>query len=343
MPPRRNNQPPISVEWAESLIGLSMRVPDNWWVGCTGHNLHDGKIVSFDISTEKWNLLLDARDEDLPYLMAYSAVCMYANEDSSTFHEYHVTYEAVRDGDEEIETEEGNRYTKTTSDEWDQVTVEDGEDSGGRTIDPIECTVDEEFSVKITDEELKTLMDENKEIRYEKVFQWCLPRFGDDDQSLFEFQAARMRNYMKKRVLEDGWKPRYYIGGKKITGDHVARFYGACLGKMLTGGRSIEQIFSTREIFDAVPSIQASMTKSALQDLTSCLHYSDDWDPKNDEVWDDIYEDPKVESEEGTASHRLKHGRLEDGYNKVCTVVCCCCCYCFELISKLHSPILSFM
>jgi hypothetical protein len=34
MPPRRNNQPSISVEWAESLIGLSMRVPDDWWVGC---------------------------------------------------------------------------------------------------------------------------------------------------------------------------------------------------------------------------------------------------------------------------------------------------------------------
>jgi hypothetical protein len=72
---------------------------------------------------------------------------------------------------------------------------------------------------------------------------------------------------------------------------------------MLTGGRLIAQIFSTIEIFDAVPSIQAVMTKSALQDLTSCLHYSDDWDSKNDEVWGDIYKDPKVESEEGTASH----------------------------------------
>jgi hypothetical protein len=108
MPPRRKKQPPISVEWAKSLIGLSMRVPDDWWVGCNGHNLYDGKVVSFDISTQKWNLLLDARDEDLLYLMAYSAVCMYENEDSSTFREYHLTYEAIQDGDEEIETEEGN-------------------------------------------------------------------------------------------------------------------------------------------------------------------------------------------------------------------------------------------
>jgi hypothetical protein len=60
------------------------------------------------------------------------------------------------------------------------------------------------------------LMDDNKEIRYEKVFQWCLPRFGDDDQSLFEFQAARMRNYMKKRIVEENYKPRYYTGDKVI-------------------------------------------------------------------------------------------------------------------------------
>jgi hypothetical protein len=65
-----------------------------------------------------------------------------------------------------------------------------------------------------------------------------------------------MRNYMKKRVLGENYKPRYYTGDKVIIGDHVARFYGACLGRMLNNsGRSIDQIFSTREILDAVPSI----------------------------------------------------------------------------------------
>jgi hypothetical protein len=93
---------------------------------------------------------------------------------------------------------------------------------------------------------------------------------------------------MKKRIVEENYKSRYYTGDKVITGDHVARFYGACLGRMLTGGRSIEQIFSTREILDAVSSIQAAMTKGALQDLTTCLHYSDDWDPKENGVSDDI-------------------------------------------------------
>jgi hypothetical protein len=58
------------------------------------------------------------------------------------------------------------------------------------------------------------------------------------------------------------------------------------------------------------------MTKGALQDLTTCLHYSDDWEPKENGVWDDTYDDPKVVAPPSTASHRLKHGRLEDGYNK---------------------------
>jgi hypothetical protein len=32
--------------------------------------------------------------------------------------------------------------------------------------------------------------------------------------------------------------------------------------------------------------------------------------------WDDTYDDPKVVADPSTATHQLKHGRLEDGYNK---------------------------
>jgi hypothetical protein len=60
------------------------------------------------------------------------------------------------------------------------------------------------------------------------------------------------RSTRSKKTQFDSEQASYYIGDKVITGDHVARFYGACLGKMLTGGRSIDQIFSTREIFEAV-------------------------------------------------------------------------------------------
>jgi hypothetical protein len=312
----------IDIEWAESLVGLAMKVPDHWWESYKGSNKNDGKIVSFDVVNQKWNLLLDDQDDDDQYLIAYDAVCEYCNKQHSTFSRYFLPSELVLEGDDEIETEDGTLYSLTPSDEWTRVGIE-GDD--GRTIDPIEWSGDDEFSVNITDEELETLMDSNKEIRYEKVFEWCLPRFGDGSESLFAHQAARMRNYKTRRIINDKWRPKYYTGDREISEDHVTRFYGACLAKMLHGNRSINQIFCTREIFNAIPSIQAAMTKNALEDLTGCLHYSDDWDC--DGVWDDLYPDPKVVAEPFTASHRLKHGRLEDGYNKVCIVSCCCCCY----------------
>jgi hypothetical protein len=227
-------------------------------------------------------LILDARDEPFPFLMAYDAVSMYADEDSSTVDEYQLPYQAVFEGDDEVEAEDGTRYTRTATAEWSRVDIEDGDHDGGRRIHPIEWTGEEVNVVNITDEELNSLRDINGEIRFEKVLEWCLPRYGDnDEQTLFELQAARMRNFMTRRVA-DGWTPKYYHYDKVITADHVARFYGACLAKMLMGNCLMEQIFCSRELFNAVPPIQAAMPKNALEDLTVYLHYSDDWECKDD-------------------------------------------------------------
>ena len=81
-------------------------------------------LVSFDMVSQKWNLLLDARDDDDLYLIIYYAVYMFADEDLSTYHEYQLTYQAVWVCDEEIETDQA-WYTETNSDEWDEVIVED--------------------------------------------------------------------------------------------------------------------------------------------------------------------------------------------------------------------------
>jgi hypothetical protein len=74
MPPKRSIQPQINTVWAESLVGLSMKVPGYWWDGCKSYKLHDGTIDSFDISSQKRNLMLDDRREPFPFLMAYDAV-----------------------------------------------------------------------------------------------------------------------------------------------------------------------------------------------------------------------------------------------------------------------------
>jgi hypothetical protein len=82
-----------------------MKVPEYWWDGYKGHKLHDGKIESFDINRQKWNLVLNARDDPFPYLMACDAIYEYADEDSPTYNEYQLTYEALLEGDNETETE----------------------------------------------------------------------------------------------------------------------------------------------------------------------------------------------------------------------------------------------
>jgi hypothetical protein len=48
--------------------------------------------------------------------------------------------------------------------------------------------------------------------------------------------------------------------------------------------------------------------------LNACLHYSDNWEVMGDGDWDDTYNDPQVSAAPSTASHRFKHGRLEDAY-----------------------------
>jgi hypothetical protein len=121
--------------------------------------------------------------------MAYDAVSLYANEDSSTIEEYQLPYQAVFEGDNDIEAEDSIRYTRTPTVEWTKDDIEDGGDDGGRQIDPIEWTgADEVEAVNITDEELKLLRDSYGEIRFEKVSEWALPQFGEDDsETLFEF------------------------------------------------------------------------------------------------------------------------------------------------------------
>ena len=205
---------------------------------------------------------MDDQDDDDQYLIAYDAIIEYSNKRHSTIHQYHLPFEVVRQGDDEIVTQHGTMYSLTPTEEWTKV-----EDGNGCPIKMIEWSGrNDHFSVNITPGEIRLLMDDRREIRYEKVFEWCLPKFGDDDQSLFEFQSARMRNYMKKRMIEDAWNPKYFSWEIEIQPDHVARFYGAMLAKMLCGNQSINQIFCTKELFNAIPSIHA------LEDMTSCLH-----------------------------------------------------------------------
>jgi hypothetical protein len=140
----------IDSEWADSLVGLCMGVPDYWWKEYNSYNLNDGRIVSFDVATQKWLLLLDTiEDGDDLYPMSYKAVCEYSNKHSSSFTDFILPHKPIREGDDQIDAG-GTRYKRSSPEEWTQV-----QEGGGRSIDPIPWTGgQEEFSVNITDEEV---------------------------------------------------------------------------------------------------------------------------------------------------------------------------------------------
>ena len=82
---------PISSEWAETLVGLSTKVPESWWPGYKSHKLCDGRIDSYCPISQRWNLLLDTKEDDTLYLMAYEAIYKYADFDSSTYNKFQLT------------------------------------------------------------------------------------------------------------------------------------------------------------------------------------------------------------------------------------------------------------
>jgi hypothetical protein len=51
----------IDIEWANSLVGLPMKIPDKWWVGYTGLYLHDSKLVASDVVNKKWCFVTEDR------------------------------------------------------------------------------------------------------------------------------------------------------------------------------------------------------------------------------------------------------------------------------------------
>ncbi|KAL7536120.1 hypothetical protein ACHAXR_006945 [Thalassiosira sp. AJA248-18] len=224
--------------------------------------------------------------------------------------------------DEQSDDEQNNTiYSRTDPSEWKKI----GGRTRAHTIEPIPFTGDnEKFTINITDDELKCLKDASGDIRFESVFEWLLPTFGEDDDeiSFFEFIviAARMRNYMIFIQRCKEFKPRYYDPSKcnTIQADHVAHFYGCHMARMLRGFPSIEETWCTREALDAIGPVKESMPKDAYIDLYRCMHFSDDdWDEEDSEVpWENVYADKKYQPSPEVERHRRKYEHIEDGFNR---------------------------
>ena len=103
-----------------------------------------------------------------------------------------VSFDAVAEDDDESDSDlPRTLYRRTDPEDWTVVM----EGDFGRDVFPIPYSGEnEEFDVRITDEELENLKDENGDIRYYKVMDHLLPRFNGE--LMWEWLAAQMRNYM---------------------------------------------------------------------------------------------------------------------------------------------------
>ena len=113
-------------------------------------------------------------------------------------------------------------------------------------------------------------------------------------------------------VKKKGWTPSFYrpLQGDVVTADHITRFLGAHIGRMLRGFPSVRRSWLTRESYDAIPAAKEAMPQGAYEDIFRSLHFIDDWD---DDDWEDGNDD-LFPVEEGTAKHRRKHGSLEEAH-----------------------------
>ena len=126
-----------------------------------------------------------------------------------------------------------------------------------------------------------------------------------------------MRNYMQHITATQSYQPRYFKPeeDKVILNDHVTRFSGVQLCRMLRGYPSVEDMWSTRESLKEVATATESMSMGAFQDMNRFLHFADDWDDEDGAPWADTYLDDKVDSPEFAAPHRRKFGNVEDAFN----------------------------
>ena len=77
---------PYDSEWADSLVGLPMAVPEYWWPGYTSAKLCLGKIVSIDTTARKLNCFtLVLKDKPgKQYGMRYNVVLFYSDKNGKT-------------------------------------------------------------------------------------------------------------------------------------------------------------------------------------------------------------------------------------------------------------------
>ena len=93
--------------------------------------------------------------------------------------------------------------------------------------------------------------------------------FGNDKLIVWQaiwFTSLTTMGSNKITILQNSCKPIY------VLPHHVCCIYGVKMANMICGKRSIWNMYSITESFDAVGPVKKSMPQGALQDLKSCMH-----------------------------------------------------------------------
>ena len=115
MAPNISRPHAVDPEWANSLVGLRMKVPISWWPGFSGNEGCDGKITETKLKDQHnrfWLLELDNEPGDF-YPMRYDAVCLYVDTSNSNLRTYHLPqYALVPPGEEQVQFGRKRRQKK---------------------------------------------------------------------------------------------------------------------------------------------------------------------------------------------------------------------------------------
>jgi hypothetical protein len=212
---------------------------------------------------------------------------------------------------------EPKKYLMTDNKDW---TMHKGGE--GRRINPVPFTGEaEQFGVKLEEGDLKKMRDGHGMIRLYLVFDWLLPTFngngGFNEDGFYEFVAVRMPIYMMEIMRKQAFRPEHYdpFDEGYTMADHVARFFGCQLVHAIKGLPSVNDCWSTRELLNAIGMAKESMPCGAFSDMQWCMHFADDWDEEDGDVWEDNFVEAKVDSPIDVAHHRQKFSIVEDAFN----------------------------
>jgi hypothetical protein len=95
---------PIDSEWAETLIGLHLNIPNKWWPGFSNGGINRGKIAAINynpLSLYYFKVELDD-EPGAHYAMCYSSVLLYTDDEQPDFSQFRLQSCCPANPDNEI-------------------------------------------------------------------------------------------------------------------------------------------------------------------------------------------------------------------------------------------------